>query len=170
MSFFLPVLLRNLFQGPSTEAFPFAEAYTPAAMRARVSFNPDSCALCRVCARMCPAGAIQLEKRPDGLEFILWHNACVFCGLCVHYCDSEALHQTDDWHLSHLQAEKYAMVEKAVVKFQKCSTCGKQKMPAPLPLMAKLYPGLAADEIERLRAMCPQCRKAESAPVQGETP
>jgi formate hydrogenlyase subunit 6/NADH:ubiquinone oxidoreductase subunit I len=170
VSFFLPVLLRNLFKGPSTEAFPFGEASTPKRMRARMAFDPESCALCRVCTRVCPAGAIQFEKKPDGLEFNLWHNSCVFCGLCAHYCESEGLHATNDWHLSHPQSEKYALVERALVKFQKCSRCGKQKMPAPLPLMAKLYPGSTAAEIERLRAMCPQCRKAETAPPEGETP
>ena len=153
-----------MLKGPSTEAFPFGDTTTPKKFRGRIAFDPNSCALCRVCARVCPAGAIQFEKRPTGLEFNLWHNSCVFCGLCAHYCESEGLRNTDDWHLSHVQAEKYDLVERATVHFQKCSKCGKQKMPAPLPLMAKLYPTLTdAAEIDRLRAMCPQCRKAEPA-------
>lgn len=160
---FLPVLIRNLLKGPATEAFPFGDTVTPKKMRGRIAFDPNSCALCRVCARVCPAGAIQFEKAQGGLQFNLWHNSCVFCGLCALYCESEGLQSTNDWHLSHVQSEKYDLAIREVVLFQKCSKCGKQKMPAPLPLMAKLYPGVAPEEIERLREMCPQCRKAEEA-------
>lgn len=165
---YLPVLIRNLLKGPATEAFPFAEAWTPPRMRGRIAFDPGSCALCRVCARICPAGAIQFEKRPDGLEFNLWHNSCVFCGLCTVYCESEGLHAIPDWHLSHYQDAKFDLVERAVVRFEKCGRCGKQKMPAPPPLMRKLYPDADAAERERLGALCPQCRKAGEQ--KGETP
>ncbi len=154
-------LLRNLFKDRLAPAGPVEDATAPGRVRGRIAFDPDSCALCRVCARVCPAGAIRFEKYADGLEFTLWHNHCLFCGLCVDYCESEGLQATDDWHLAHLSSERQGLVERAMVDFQKCGICGKQKMPAPLSLMSELYPALDAMEIERLRTLCPQCRMTE---------
>lgn len=161
----LPASLKSLLQGAGGAAHPSGDRRpTPPRLRGRVRFDPQSCSLCRVCARVCPSGAIQFGKRPDGLEFVLRHDACVFCGLCALHCESKGLHATSDWHLTHLQSEKDDFLERVAVQFQKCSQCGKQKMPSPVSLMTSLYPGLPHGEIERLRAMCPRCRKADAVP------
>ncbi len=155
---FLPVLFRNLRQGPATDPFPFGEASTPKTFRGRVRFDPQSCTGCQACAHVCAGGAIRFEEQPDGLEFTLWHNACVFCGLCVHYCLSKAIRQTDDWHLAHPQADKFAMVERATVAYRPCDGCGKPFLPASLRLMDLAFGG-SSPEIARLRYLCPECRR-----------
>jgi formate hydrogenlyase subunit 6/NADH:ubiquinone oxidoreductase subunit I len=154
---FLPVLLRNLLSGPATEPFPFGAAFAPKTLRGRVQFDASACTGCRVCAYVCPAGAIAFAETPDGLEFTLWHDSCVFCGLCVHYCLSKALRQTDDWHLSHLQADKFSMVERDMIPIAHCADCGKAMQRASPQLMAHVYRATSA-EIEKLRRLCPDCR------------
>ncbi|MDY0242295.1 MAG: 4Fe-4S binding protein [Rhodospirillaceae bacterium] len=161
---YLPVLLKNLIEGPATESFPFSEPRTPATTRGRMSFSAEDCALCRMCARVCPAGAIQFGKVDGGQSFTLWHNSCVFCGLCAHYCDSKALKPIPDWHLSHTTDATYDMVEEGQVFAQKCGGCGRQKMPVSEALAHKLYPEIEDKaEIAALRTLCPSCRKSRLA-------
>lgn len=156
------VLLENLLKGPATEAFPFGEAKTPEAYRGRVAFDPSACTGCRTCQYVCAAGAIHFEEREGGLRFTLWHNSCVFCGMCARYCVSKAIHLTSDWHLAHEQSKKYELVEQGWVPFKPCTGCGKSMLPVAEPLMRQAFRG-DSKEIEALRQLCPECRQARAA-------
>lgn len=158
---FLKVLMKNLFAGPSTEAFPFGEAKTPKAYRGRVAFDAATCTGCRMCAHVCPAGAIRIEDRDDGLHFGIWHNACANCGLCAHYCPTEAIRLTADWHMAHLQSEKYTLADHAVVPPEHCTSCGAEIGPGTVALVRRAYRGVAR-RTEHLARLCPDCRRAAS--------
>jgi formate hydrogenlyase subunit 6/NADH:ubiquinone oxidoreductase subunit I len=155
-------LLKNLFKGPSTEAFPFGEATTPEAYRGRVTFDATACTGCRTCQYVCAAGAIHFEERQDGLRFTLWHNSCVFCGMCESYCVSKAVHLTNDWHLAHLQSEKYEQIEEGWVPFKPCTSCHKMILPVAMPLMRQAFRG-DSEDIEALRGLCTECRQTRAA-------
>jgi formate hydrogenlyase subunit 6/NADH:ubiquinone oxidoreductase subunit I len=158
----LSVLVKNLLNGPSTEPFPFGEATTPARYRGRATFDASACSGCRTCEYVCASGAIHFEERPDGLRFTLWHNTCVFCGMCQQNCMSKAIRLSNDWHLAHTQDKKYAMVEQGTVAYKPCLKCGKQMLPTPAPLMQLAYHG-DSKQIETLRQLCPNCRRSASA-------
>lgn len=81
---FFKRLIQNLLQGPATEPYPPAEAETPETLRARITYNPDACTLCRMCEYVCAGKAIRFEEDDKGVTFNLWHNTCAFCGLCAH--------------------------------------------------------------------------------------
>ena len=54
----------------------------------------EACSACRLCANLCPTGAIQLALGSDdtyALSFL--SAACTGCGECVDMCESRALHQ-----------------------------------------------------------------------------
>ena len=155
---FLKVLARNLIQGPCTDPFPFGETFTPKGLRARVRFNADACVGCRMCEHVCAGGAIRFEEGESELRFILWHNSCTFCGLCQHYCKTKAIVLSEDWHLTHRQEEKYAMVEQGTISFVSCFGCGISMIPVAGELMRIAYRETNQD-IDRLRRLCPDCRQ-----------
>ncbi len=155
---FLKILVRNLIQGPSTDPFPFGETFTPEGLRGRVRFDASACVGCRMCEHVCAGGAIRFEQSESELRFTLWHNSCTFCGLCQHYCKTKAIVLTEDWHLSHRQEEKYAMVEQGTVPLAPCLGCGISMIPVADELMRVAYRETNQD-IDRLRRLCPDCRR-----------
>ncbi len=158
---FLKVLLNNLMKGPATEAFPFGPPPAAPHYRGRVAFDPASCTGCGMCELVCPGGAIRIDRDAAGLQLTIWHNTCVFCGLCAHYCLSKAIRQTDDWHLAHPQAEKFHLVERGRVSMIPCVGCGKPILPLSDEVMRLAFKGRTT-EIERLRRLCPDCRRIAS--------
>ncbi len=157
---FLKIMVKNLLKGPSTEAFPFAPATTPARFRGKAQHDKDKCILCGICRHVCAAGAIQMRVAEDGsgVEYVLWHNSCVFCGLCAHYCPTKALSMSDDWHLSHKGEERYGVRELSFVHYGQCSSCGARIQPRPDVITQTLgarYP--------ELFSLCPSCKRERQA-------
>ncbi|MGQ9369436.1 4Fe-4S binding protein [Azospirillum sp. ST 5-10] len=153
------LFVRNLRHGPYTEPFPFAPAPTPPRLRGRVAFEVEQCEGCRMCERMCPAGAIRFARTPEGMTFDCWHDTCVFCGNCAFHCPTKAIHQTADWHLAHRQDGKFALVEHGLIPNQVCTGCGAKAL-ATAPVVRRASPPLTAEDIGQLRTLCPKCRAA----------
>lgn len=151
----LTLFLRNLRSGPYTDPFPFGPTVTAKRFRGRIEFDAASCEGCKLCERVCPAGAIRFTKVADGLAFDCWHPTCVFCGTCEFYCPTGSIRQTDDWHLSHPQDAKYAQVEHGLIPNQTCSQCGATALDTA-PAAAR--PPLTAEEVTDVRGLCPKCR------------
>ncbi|MDO8989819.1 MAG: 4Fe-4S binding protein [Sideroxyarcus sp.] len=159
---YVKTLIRNLIRGPSTVAYPFGPAWTPVHFRGRVEFKLSSCTACRACEQVCAPGAIRFDKTPEGLRFMLWHNTCVFCGLCEYYCPTDAIRQTDDWHMAHATANQYQMAIREVIPYVSCSACGTKAL-ASAPNPVGVIPPFSAEEIEQQRNLCPGCRKTALA-------
>lgn len=155
---FMKIFARNLAQGPSTDPYPFGETFTPAGLRGQVAFKVEDCTGCRACEQVCVGGAIRLDKTPEGLRFLMWHNTCTFCGLCEFYCPTKAIYLTNEWRMSHLANESFSKRETGVIPYVACSQCNKQAL-ASYPNYPDLNPPLSAEEVETLRGMCPGCRR-----------
>ena len=123
---FLKILIRNIFQGPATEAFPLAPAPTPDRFRGRVSINPDLCVGCGICKHVCTGGAINISPSDDktGYHYTVWYNSCCLCGSCRYYCPTNAISIVNNWHNSHFQEEKYKMAETHFIPYMHCEGCG----------------------------------------------
>ena len=154
---FLSLFARNLRRGPYTEQFPFGPAKTPEHLRARITFDPKQCEGCRLCEKVCPAGAIRFTRTPGGMTFDCWHATCVFCGTCEFYCPTKAVKQSNDWHLAHAQGDKYAQVEHGLIPNQICVECGAKALDTA-PAVSHIKPALTETELTDLRARCPKCR------------
>ena len=83
------------------------------------------------------------------------------CGMCAHYCPTDAIRLSDDWHLAHPQSEKYAMADHAVVPRVRCTSCGTEIGPSADALMRRAFRGVAK-RTEHLTRLCPDCRRAAS--------
>lgn len=153
----LSILMRNIANGPSTEAFPFGPATTPERYRGRVIFDADSCQGCRVCERVCPGGALKFTRTPEGLAVAIWHNTCSFCGMCEFYCPTTSIQLTNDWHLAHRQEEKFTLVERGLIPNQECADCG-AKCLATAPTVDTVKPPLSPEDFKALQKLCPRCR------------
>ena len=155
---FFRILLDNLRKGPATEAFPFGEATTPEAYRGKVVFDADTCVACGMCEHVCAGGAIRFAEDERGLHFVIWHNTCISCGLCAHYCPTKAIALSNDWHLAHLQEEKYAQVDHGLVPYRVCGSCGGKFLSANPALMRQAYKDVSP-RAEHLGQLCPDCRR-----------
>ncbi|CAH2603850.1 4Fe-4S dicluster domain-containing protein [Rhodovastum atsumiense] len=154
---FLTLFARNLRHGPYTESFPFGPAPTAKRFRGRITFDAASCEGCRVCERVCPAGAIRFARTPEGMTFDCWHDTCVFCGNCEFHCPTKSIQQSADWHLAHRQEAKFTLVEHGLIPNQPCSECGAKALAtAPSAIAAK--PPLVPEEVAHMRTLCPKCR------------
>ena len=161
---FLKVLARNVLQGPSTEAFPYAEAPTPQRFRGRVTMDPQKCVGCGICRHVCAGRAIHIQPREDGsgYDFAIWHNSCALCGMCRHFCPTRAVTMTNDWHNAHSQEEKYAWAERHFVPYLRCSGCGAPIRLLPPDLAARIYAHSPVD-MTALMKLCPACRQIAGA-------
>jgi formate hydrogenlyase subunit 6/NADH:ubiquinone oxidoreductase subunit I len=163
---FLKILASNLAKGPSTDAFPAAPAHTPARYRGRITMEPEKCVGCGVCAHVCPADAIHITQvdGPEGAvgyKYSVWHNTCCQCGSCAHFCPTGAIRNTNDWHISHLQKDKYNMAEHHFVPYLRCTGCGNPIRILPPELATRIYAHHPVDMSETIK-LCPTCRQLET--------
>jgi formate hydrogenlyase subunit 6/NADH:ubiquinone oxidoreductase subunit I len=87
-------------QPPARRALLHAWAYLPPARRTAVPCFPvyavaPTCTGCRVCATVCPTGALTAAPAtPEDAAFILHFSplACTQCDLCTQLCPHAALH------------------------------------------------------------------------------
>uniref|UniRef100_UPI0038B3133C 4Fe-4S dicluster domain-containing protein n=1 Tax=Geomonas oryzae TaxID=2364273 RepID=UPI0038B3133C len=119
---------------------------------------------CRMCRHVCAAGAIRFEEGENGVRLTLWHNSCVFCGLCSYYCPTGALSVTGDWRLDHPAAHTFRQVERGEVPYAPCAGCGEPIIPAAPQLLHDAFRRPNPD-IERLKSLCPACRQQMSIGV-----
>lgn len=76
--------LKSLFTKPSTVLYPFEEKPKPAGIKGHIENDIASCILCGTCARVCPAGALIVDRKAG--TWSIDHFRCVQCGSCVLNC------------------------------------------------------------------------------------
>jgi formate hydrogenlyase subunit 6/NADH:ubiquinone oxidoreductase subunit I len=165
MAGFLKVLLRNVLEGPSTDPFPFGETFTPERLRGRAKVDPELCMGCGICRNSCTAGAINITPLSDGSGYTItiWQNSCCLCASCRHYCPTGAMSITNDWHSAHPEEEKFNRLEQHTIKYEPCAACGTLMRPVPAALARRLYAANPEIDSEKIRHLCPQCRRREDA-------
>ncbi len=88
----LPELARTLFGKRVTVHFPFAPLELPAYFRGKVVVRPELCVGCGLCARDCPALALELKRESrEQFRLIHHHDRCAYCGQCEDSCRHGAI-------------------------------------------------------------------------------
>jgi formate hydrogenlyase subunit 6/NADH:ubiquinone oxidoreductase subunit I len=89
----LKELRRTLRAERITVQFPFAPAELPDDFRGRVTITDQTlCKGCGLCARDCPAIALELKRRDrERFGLIHYRDRCAYCGQCADSCPSHII-------------------------------------------------------------------------------
>ena len=105
------VLTMKHFVRPKfTRQYPEERWNPPASFRGRPvlveEHGVERCVACGLCARVCPALAIEvqaseteLEKERYPVRFEINMLRCIFCGFCEEACPEEAIVMSDEYEL-----------------------------------------------------------------------
>ena len=100
----LPALIKDMgsciFKKPFTQQYPFVKVHAPEGYRGRHIFNPEKCMSCGLCARDCPAKAIELVDVSGKRMPKFFLDRCIFCYLCAEGCPREAIKLSTDFEMS----------------------------------------------------------------------
>lgn len=81
--------LRSVFTPPETTCYPAEERAIEGRHRGTVLCDIDTCIFCGKCARVCPAGAISVER--GAKTWAINRLSCVQCASCVEACPKNCL-------------------------------------------------------------------------------
>jgi len=106
----LALTMKSLVKPKFTRQYPEERWNPPASFRGRpVLVEEDGverCVACGLCARVCPAMAIEvqaseteLEKERYPVRFEINMLRCIFCGFCEEACPEEAIVMSDEYEL-----------------------------------------------------------------------
>ena len=91
--------------------------------------DASRCNGCDACIRVCPHGALLLERGAEGMRYRLVPEECTGCGLCVDLCDRDAM-RIREWDSASLRT--LPLGERV------CRVCGVPfHEPEPLPETAE---------------------------------
>ena len=121
---FLPAILkgmvitfREMFKPKFTRQYPEERWTPPDSFRGRPVLVEENgverCVACGLCARVCPALAIELqaseteiEKERYPVRFEINMLRCIFCGFCEEVCPEEAIVMSDEYELTFTSQEE----------------------------------------------------------------
>ena len=107
----LVLTMKQVFRPKFTRQYPEERWNPPASFRGRpVLVEEDGverCVACGLCARVCPALAIDVQAAETTLEkerypvlFEINMLRCIFCGFCEEVCPEEAIVMSDEYELA----------------------------------------------------------------------
>jgi NADH-quinone oxidoreductase subunit I len=106
----LVLTLKQVFRPKFTRQYPEERWNPPSSFRGRpVLVEEDGverCVACGLCARVCPALAIEVQasetdlpKERYPIKFEINMLRCIFCGFCEEACPEEAIIMSDEYEL-----------------------------------------------------------------------
>ena len=99
-------IVRSLFRRPATRRYPSERAPAPERLRGALRWDKARCTGCNMCARDCPAQAIELITLDKASKrFVLRYHLdrCTFCAQCVRTCNFGCLElSNEEWALASL--------------------------------------------------------------------
>ncbi len=82
-------ILKSLFSKPATAMYPIVKNEFYPNTRGSIQVDMNSCTLCTLCSKRCPADALTVSKAERKWE--IDRTRCVICNFCVHVCPKNSL-------------------------------------------------------------------------------
>jgi NADH-quinone oxidoreductase subunit I len=112
----LVLTMRQVFRPKFTRQYPEERWNPPSSFRGRPVLveeeGVERCVACGLCARVCPALAIEVQasetelaKERYPVKFEINMLRCIFCGFCEEACPEEAIVMSDEYELVFRQTE-----------------------------------------------------------------
>ena len=109
--------MKQVFRPKFTRQYPEERWNPPPSHRGRPVLveeqGVERCVACGLCARVCPALAIEvqaseteLEKERYPIKFEINMLRCIFCGFCEEACPEEAIIMSDEYELVFTDPEQ----------------------------------------------------------------
>ncbi len=111
-----------LLRKPATVMYPVERLSPPERFRGRMKYDADSCSLCGLCQRDCPADVIKVVRKrvekEDGSKELVGHvefemDRCIFCGQCAYSCHQGSITFSHDFELAQPDREMFMKQEEA---------------------------------------------------------
>jgi formate hydrogenlyase subunit 6/NADH:ubiquinone oxidoreductase subunit I len=103
--------LGSLVKSPVTEKYPFVRLKAPENLRSQLHWDSENCTGCGLCAKDCPAEAIEvivIDKKAKRFVFHYQIDRCTFCAQCVESCRQGCLQMSnDEWELAALSRDAF---------------------------------------------------------------
>jgi formate hydrogenlyase subunit 6/NADH:ubiquinone oxidoreductase subunit I len=113
MTTMLGDVMQSLFKPPATRQYPCERQEPPERLRGCLHWDSTNCIGCGLCAKDCPANAIEvivLDKKAKRFVVRYHLDRCLFCGQCVESCPRNCLELSqDDWELAALSKEPFTL-------------------------------------------------------------
>ncbi|NDJ77698.1 MAG: 4Fe-4S dicluster domain-containing protein [Chloroflexi bacterium] len=105
--------LGSLVQRPATEKYPFVRQEAPEHLRSKLHWDLEGCTGCSLCAKDCPANAIEIitiDKKAKRFVFHYYVDRCTFCGQCVASCNKDCIELVNnEWELAALDKDNFEL-------------------------------------------------------------
>ena len=109
----LKEVLVHLFKKPATRKYPEEKPHVPAGFRGRQIFDINLCISCGLCARDCPAKAIEMVEVDGKLRPLFHLDRCIFCYQCAESCPRNAIKSSEIFELASTNKSELVVKPKA---------------------------------------------------------
>lgn len=86
---FSKTALKNLFSKPATRMYPQTPREYPERTRGHIEIDMNTCVLCGLCSKKCPADAIKVDRAAG--TWSIERFGCIQCSSCVVCCPKKSL-------------------------------------------------------------------------------
>ncbi len=83
------VVLKSLFKKPATLMYPVVPREWQERTRGHISICEEDCIVCGICAKKCPANAIEVDRNKR--TWTIQRMQCIQCNCCVEVCPKSCL-------------------------------------------------------------------------------
>lgn len=106
-------VIASFFKKPFTQRYPFERLEAPDRLRGKLTWNPEKCTGCGLCAKDCPSNALEVVviDRAAKKFVVKYHmDRCTFCAQCVQNCRFKCMAMSNDqWELAALSKEPFTV-------------------------------------------------------------